>query len=246
MTGRKRLDQRMVELGLAASRARAQDAIAQGHVRVNGKPPTKASQPVTDGAQIELSDQANPYVSRAGLKLAAALEHFSPDLTGAVALDVGASTGGFTQVLLDAGASKVFALDVGHDQLHPSLVSDNRVVNLEGQNARNLTAEDLGTGVDVIVSDVSFISLKLALPPALKLAKPGAWLFALIKPQFEAGKAAVGKGGIVRDPAVRARVNDDLCQWLAHDHGWTVEGLIASPIAGSDGNVEFIVAAKAP
>lgn len=246
MTGRKRLDQRMVELGLAASRARAQDAIAQGQVLINGKPPSKASQLVTDGAQIDLSDSANPYVSRAGVKLEAALAHFSPDLDNAVGLDVGASTGGFTQVLLEAGVRKVFALDVGHNQLHPSLAGDDRVVNLEGLNARDLTGDDLGEPVDVIVSDVSFISLRLALPPALKLAKPGAWLFALIKPQFEAGKKAVGKGGIVRDPDVRAKVSDDLCHWLKHDQGWAVEGLIASPIAGGDGNVEFIVAAKAP
>ncbi|MCP5082644.1 MAG: TlyA family RNA methyltransferase [Alphaproteobacteria bacterium] len=246
MTNRKRLDQRMVELGLASSRSRAQDAIGQGHVQINGKPAIKASQPVTDGAKIALSDEANRYVSRAGVKLAAALAHFSPEVDGAVGLDVGASTGGFTQVLLEAGAAKVFALDVGHGQLHETIAGDARVINLEGLNARDLTAGDIGEPIDVIVSDVSFISLKLALPPALAMAKPGAWLFALIKPQFEAGKEAIGKGGIVRDPEVRTKVFEEICRWLDEDQGWSVAGLIASPITGSDGNVEFIVAARAP
>ncbi|NNF80732.1 MAG: TlyA family RNA methyltransferase [Rhizobiales bacterium] len=246
MTKRKRLDQRMVELGLAASRSRAQDAIGQGHVQINGKLAIKASQKVTDGARITLLDEANRYVSRAGVKLAAALAQFSPKVDGAVGLDVGASTGGFTQVLLEAGAAKVFALDVGHDQLHETIAGDPRVVNLEGLNARDLTANQIGEPVDIIVSDVSFISLKLALPPALGMAKPGAWLFALIKPQFEAGKAAIGKGGIVRDPEVRAKVFEEICRWLKEDQGWAIAGLIASPITGSDGNVEFIVAARAP
>ncbi len=246
MTTRKRLDQRLVELGLASSRSRARDAIAQGHVHIAGKPAAKAGQLVNDGAEITLSDEANPYVSRAGLKLAAALEQFSPDLEGAAGLDVGASTGGFTQVLLNAGAAKVFALDVGHGQLHPMLQSDPRVINLEGRNARDLEAGQIGEPIDVIVSDVSFISLRLALPAALALARPGAWLFALIKPQFEAGKEAVGKGGIVRDEAIRAEVCDEICRWLREDQGWSVSGLMTSPIAGSDGNVEFIVAARAP
>lgn len=246
MTTTKRLDQQIVELGLASSRARAQEAISQGHVQVDGRPAIKASQKVTAGASITLSEDANPYVSRAGLKLAAALEHFSPDLEGAIGLDVGASTGGFTQVLLEDGARKVFALDVGHGQLHGSLVEDPRVVNLEGLNARDLQAHHIGEPVSVIVSDVSFISLKLALQPALALARPGAWLFALIKPQFEAGRDAVGKGGIVRDAETRQRVCDEICSWLAEDQGWMIIGLIASPITGSDGNVEFIVAARAP
>ncbi len=246
MTTTKRLDQQIVDLGLASSRARAQEAVLQGHVQVDGRPATKASQKVLITASITLSDQSNPYVSRAGLKLAAALEHFAPDLMNAVGLDVGASTGGFTQVLLEAGARKVFALDVGHGQLHESLLNDARVVNLEGLNARALQAAQIGEPIDVIVSDVSFISLKLALPPALALARAGAWLFALIKPQFEAGRDAVGKGGIVRDAATRERVCDEICSWLAEDQGWEIAGLIASPITGSDGNVEFIVAARAP
>ena len=246
MTTTKRLDHQIVALGLASSRARAQEAISQGHVQVDGRTATKASQKVLVTASITLSDEANPYVSRAGLKLAAAIERFVPDLEGAVGLDVGASTGGFTQVLLEAGVRKVFALDVGHGQLHESLVNDPRVVNLEGLNARDLQAMHIGEPVDVIVSDVSFISLKLALPPALALARPGAWLFALIKPQFEAGKDAVGKGGVVRDAATRERVCDEICGWLAEDQGWDVAGIIPSPITGSDGNVEFIVAARAP
>lgn len=246
MTTTKRLDQRIVELGLVSSRARAQEAIAQGHVQVDGRAANKASQQVPIRAVITLSDEANSYVSRAGLKLAAALERFSPGLEGATGLDVGASTGGFTQVLLEAGAKKVFALDVGHGQLHESLLNDPRVINLEGLNARDLQPVTIGAPVDVIVSDVSFISLKLALPPALALARPKAWLFALIKPQFEAGKKAVGKGGIVRDVATRERVCEDICGWLAADQGWTIAGLIPSPITGSDGNVEFIVAARAP
>lgn len=246
MAGRKRLDQRMVELGLVSSRSRASDAIAQGHVIVNGKPAAKASHPVTDATKVDLSHGANRYVSRAGAKLAAALAHFAPDMEGTTGLDVGASTGGFTQVLLEAGASKVFVLDVGHGQLSPEIAHDDRVVNLEGLNARDLTADHINQPIDVIVSDVSFISLKLALPRALALAKPGAWLFALIKPQFEAGKEAVGKGGIVRNPETRARVCDEICRWLEQDQGWNVAGLIASPVTGSDGNVEFIVAARAP
>ncbi len=246
MSGRKRLDQRMVELSLASSRSRARDAIGQGHVQINGKPAIKASQLVTDGAKIALSDEANRYVSRAGVKLAAALAHFAAKLDGAVGLDVGASTGGFTQVLLEAGAAKVFALDVGHGQLHETVAGDPRVVNLEGLNARDLSADQIGEPVDIIVSDVSFISLKLALPAALAMAKPGAWLFALVKPQFEAGKEAIGKGGIVRDPEVRTKVFEEICRWLDEDQGWAVTGLKASPITGSDGNVEFIVAARAP
>ena len=246
MHSTKRLDQRIVELGLVSSRARAQEAISHGHIQVDGRPATKASQKVSTAAAITLSDEANPYVSRAGLKLAAALEHFAPDLKDALALDVGASTGGFSQVLLKAGARKVFALDVGHGQLHESLLNDPRVVNLEGLNARDLQPDTIGEPIDVIVSDVSFISLKLALPPALELVRARAWLFALIKPQFEAGRQAVGRGGIVRDAATRERVCEDICGWLTEEHGWTIAGLIPSPITGSDGNVEFIVAARAP
>ena len=172
--------------------------------------------------------------------------YWHTDLKDALALDVGASTGGFSQVLLKAGARKVFALDVGHGQLHESLLNDPRVVNLEGLNARDLQPDTIGEPIDVIVSDVSFISLKLALPPALALVRARAWLFALIKPQFEAGRQAVGRGGIVRDAATRERVCEDICGWLTEEHGWTIAGLIPSPITGSDGNVEFIVAARAP
>ena len=241
-----RLDQALVKRGLVSSRSRAKDAIDSGHVTVDGQPASKPGQKVGAASVLDITEAANPYVSRAGLKLAHAMSYFSPDVNGALALDVGASTGGFTQVLLENGAAKVFAVDVGHGQLHEQLREDERVVNLEGLNARELSSAHIGAAIDVIVSDVSFISLKLVLPPALALARSGAWLLALIKPQFEAGRDAIGKGGIVRDEAMRARVCSDIQDWLESEMDWRVSGLIPSPIHGSDGNVEFIVAARKP
>ncbi len=237
-----RLDQRLVALGLADSRSRAQALVKAGAVTVDGAMARKSSQSVALGASIVVADGALPWVSRAALKLLHALDVLDLDPTGAEALDVGASTGGFTEVLLSRGAKQVYALDVGRDQLHASLAEDPRVVSLEGVNARAIP-EGLIPPVDWVVSDVSFISLEKALPGPLELAKPGAALVALIKPQFEAGPAHVGRGGIVKDPAVhdaaRARIRTFL-----QASGWTVLGEADSPIAGGDGNREFLIAAR--
>ena len=190
-----------------------------------------------------MEDPAAGYVSRAALKLLAALEAFPLDVEGRVCVDIGASTGGFTQVLLERGAARVHAIDVGHGQLADLLRDDPRVVCLEGLNARHLTAAHLPEPPDIIVSDVSFISLTLALPPVLALARPGAQLRALVKPQFEAGPEHVGKGGIVRDERVHRQVLERIRAWLESE-GWEVAGIIPSPVTGSDGNREFLLAAS--
>lgn len=234
-----RLDQRLVALGLAPSRARAQALIAAGVVLIDGTPAQKASQ--TSTGAVSLTENPIPWVSRAALKLVHGLEHFALTPHG-IALDIGASTGGFTEVLLTRGADHVHALDVGHDQLHPSLSSDPRITLHERINARALP-EGLLPVLDWIVSDVSFISLEKALPPALALARPGAILVALIKPQFEAGPAHVGKGGIVRDHAVHRETIDRISAFL-DSSGWRVQGVTASPITGADGNTEFLIAAQ--
>jgi 23S rRNA (cytidine1920-2'-O)/16S rRNA (cytidine1409-2'-O)-methyltransferase len=177
----------------------------------------------------------------------AGLDHFGIDPKGLGCVDIGASTGGFTQVLVERGAAKVIAIDVGHGQMHESIASLQGVASIEGLNARDLKRAHLGScKIGLIVSDVSFISLKLALPPALELAEPECWLVALIKPQFEAGKGNVGKGGIVRDEAVREEVCHQISRWLADDMGWHVAGLIESPVIGSDGNQEYLIAAQKP
>ena len=236
-----RLDQRLVELGLAESRARARALIEAGAVTVDGLPARKPSQPVAAGAAVALTADPNPWVSRGALKLAHALEAFGLTPHG-VALDVGASTGGFTEVLLAHGAEPVFAVDVGHGQLHPRLAADPRIVSLEGVNARDIPA-GLVPAVDWIVADVSFISLEKALPGALVLAKPRAVLVALIKPQFEAGPGVVGKDGVLRDAEARQAVCARIRKWL-EGQGWQVTGLIPSPIEGGDGNREFLIAAR--
>jgi 23S rRNA (cytidine1920-2'-O)/16S rRNA (cytidine1409-2'-O)-methyltransferase len=242
-SGKMRLDEVLVARGLFASRSRARDAILRGTVTVDGLGETRPAQPVTPTAEIAVADPARGYVSRAALKLVAALDAFDLDPAGRVALDVGASTGGFTQVLLERGAGHVVALDVGHGQLHETLRADPRVTVLEGLNARDLAAGDLGgRRPDMIVSDVSFISLKLALPPALALAAPGALGVFLVKPQFEAGRAAIGKGGLLRDPEDGPRVAHDLAGWLGKQPGWRMLGVMPSPIAGGDGNREFLLA----
>jgi len=238
-----RLDQRLVELGLAASRARARALVEAGAVTVDGAVARKASQAVAGDAKLAVTSEPLPWVGRAALKLVHALEVFGLTPRGE-ALDVGASTGGFTQVLLARGAERVYALDVGHGQLHPRIAADPRVVSLEGVNARAIPA-GLVPPVDWITADVSFISLEKALPGALALAKPGAVLVALIKPQFEAGPGAVGKGGIVRDPEVRAAIRARIRDWLAAC-GWQVTGEAESPIEGGDGNREFLIAARKP
>lgn len=242
---RLRLDELLVERGLFASRSRARDAVLRGTVRVAGAPETKPGKTVDATAELAVDDPAQAYVSRAALKLVAALDHFRFDVEGAVALDIGASTGGFTQVLLQRGAARVIALDVGHHQLHESLVRDPRVTVLESVNARDLTSATLdGAAPDLIVADVSFISLKLALPPALELAAPGARGILLVKPQFEAGRDAIGKGGILRETSLGPAIAQDLCNWLDARAGWHALGWIASPIAGGDGNREFLIAGR--
>lgn len=240
---RSRLDELLVTRGLFPSRSRARDAVTRGTVRVDGSVVAKPGQSVAGDAALAVDDPARGYVSRAALKLIAALDHFHLDPAGAQALDVGASTGGFTQVLLERGAASVTALDVGHGQLAPALAADPRVTVLERLNARELAVEHLVRGrPDFIVCDVSFISLRQALPPALALAVAGARCVALIKPQFEAGRAAIGKGGLLRDPAVGERVAAQLAEWLAAEPGWRVLGMVPSPIEGGDGNREFLLA----
>lgn len=239
---RQRLDELLVQRGLFASRSRAADAIKRGTVSVNDEIARKAGQGVTPDVNINISDPAVSYVSRAALKLVAALDAFGFDPANSTALDLGASTGGFTQVLLERGASRVFAVDVGHGQLVDSVLHDPRVLVREGLNARDLALTDLdGVQPDFIVSDVSFISLKLALPPALGLAARGARGVFLVKPQFEAGREAIGKGGILKDEADGPRVAEDLRQWLDAVSGWSAIGLVPSPIEGGDGNREFLL-----
>lgn len=242
-TGRRiRLDELLVARGLFATRSRARDAIERGTVQVDGVAVRKAGQAVLPNAAVRVDDPARGYVSRAALKLVAGLDHFGFDPAGAEALDIGASTGGFTQVLLERGARHVTALDVGHGQLHRSLAMDARVTSIEGLNARDLTGEDLGATLpDFIVSDVSFISLKLALPAALDLAAPGARAVLLVKPQFEAGRDAIGKGGLLKDPGQGEKVAADLDTWLDGQPGWRALGIVASPIEGGDGNREFLL-----
>lgn len=238
-----RLDQLLVDKGIFASRSRARDAIVRGTVQVDGVVVTKPGTSVAINAAIVADDPASSYVSRAALKLVAGLDHFAINVKGCTALDIGASTGGFTQVLLERGADHIIAVDVGHGQLHESLRGNMRVSNIETLNARDLLQDHLGgKSVDLVVSDVSFISLKLALPPALDLAEPGARCVLLVKPQFEAGREAIGKGGILRDPKDGERVANDLRNWLDGLPGWTALGFCPSPIEGGDGNREFLLA----
>lgn len=243
----QRLDQLLMSLALFETRSRARDAIARGTVSVNGQVITKPGQVCSPDADIVIDDPAKAYVSRAALKLVAALDHFRLDPKGKDCLDIGASTGGFTEVLLQRDAAHVTAIDVGHGQMHERIAADPRVTNIEGMNARNLTEADLsGRAIDFVVSDVSFISLKLALPPALNLAVPGAICVLLVKPQFEAGREAIGKGGLLRDPESAPQVAAELERWLTEDIGWTSFGLIPSPISGGDGNQEFLLAGRKP
>jgi 23S rRNA (cytidine1920-2'-O)/16S rRNA (cytidine1409-2'-O)-methyltransferase len=236
---RMRADRLLVERGLFESRAKAQDAIAAGLVMANGVIVRKAADDIEIDAEID-ARPAHPYVSRGGLKMAAALEHFGFDPKGRVCLDVGASTGGFTQVLLERGAARVYAVDVGRAQLHASLRQLSQIVTLEEKDIRNLPPLDAAP--DLIVMDVSFISLKQVLPAALKLARRPAQLVALIKPQFEAGRERVKKG-VVRDPAVHADVCKDIEAFVA-SLAWRVLGVIPSPITGGDGNKEFLLGAE--
>lgn len=239
----KRADIFLVETGYAASRSEAQAAIKAGLVKVDGEVLDKPSRHVAPGAAVAYQ-KPHPFVSRGALKLAAALDRFRLSPDGRVALDIGASTGGFTEVLLAGGARKVYAIDVGHDQLHARLRRDPRVVAKDGLNARDLTAAEVPEAAGAIVADVSFIGLKLVLLPALALAAKEAWLVALVKPQFEVGRAGVGKGGIVRNEAARQAAVEEIVAFLTQQSGWTVLGTMDSPIAGGDGNREFLVAAQ--
>lgn len=243
----ERLDQLLVSLGHFASRSRARDAVSRGTVSVNGKIVTKPSQTVAANVRIAITDPAQAYVSRAALKLTAALDHFKLDPKGLDCLDVGASTGGFTEVLLHRGANHVVSIDVGHGQIHPRIENDRRVTSLEGLNARFLTNEDIDDReIGFIVSDVSFISIKLALAPALDLAASGALAVLLVKPQFEAGRDAISKAGLLKEPETAPAVAAELERWLVEDMGWKSLGLIPSPIAGGDGNVEFLLGGEKP
>lgn len=245
--GRSRLDELLVRRGLFATRSRARDAIERGTVTVGGMAATKPGLAVTDDAAIAVDDPARGYVSRAALKLIAGLDAFAVDPSGCTALDIGASTGGFTEILLERGASHVVAVDVGHDQLHPRLEADDRVTSHEGLNARVLDADHLDDrAIGAVVSDVSFISLKLALPPALTLAEPGAFCVLLVKPQFEAGREAISKAGLLKDPDSAPAVAAELERWLVEDMGWQSLGLISSPITGGDGNVEYLLGGRKP
>jgi len=236
-----RLDHLLVEREFFSSRSRASDAIKRGHVTLNGVVAEKPGQRADAADDISISDPAAAYVSRAALKLACALDHFNVDVTGAIAADIGASTGGFSQVLLERGAQRIYAVDVGHGQLAQSLCDDARIISMEGMNAHHLTKAHIPESLNLIVSDVSFISLKLALPPVLQLAAPKAQLIALIKPQFEVGRGNLGKGGIVRDQHLRQSVIADISTWLADEMKWKISGVIASPVSGSDGNEETLI-----
>jgi 23S rRNA (cytidine1920-2'-O)/16S rRNA (cytidine1409-2'-O)-methyltransferase len=241
MTSRRRADRLLVERGLFDSRAKAQAAIAAGLVTADGAPVRKASDEIAAVAALS-AQAAHPWVSRGGVKLAAALDHFGFDPAGRVCLDVGASTGGFTQVLLARGARRVYAVDVGSGQLHPRLRDEPAIVALEATDIRTLEPARLPEQPDFVTADASFISLKLVLPPALSLVRVPARLVALIKPQFEAGRRH-RKKGIVRDRQIHAAVCDDIAAFVS-SLGWTVAGIIPSPIAGGDGNREFLLGAS--
>ena len=239
-----RLDRLLVERGLAPTRSRAADLVRLGAVKVEGVAVAKPGMLLAPDTKLAVAADASPYVSRGGLKLAAALDAFGLSPAGRVAIDLGASTGGFTEVLLERGAKRVYSVDVGHGQLHPKLRADPRVTALEETDARSLDTAIVPEPVGAIVADLSFISLAKALPPALRLAAPGAWLVTLVKPQFEAGRGAVGKGGIVRDEKTRALAVARVREFVAGTPGWEVIGEMPSPIQGADGNVEFLLAAR--
>ena len=238
-----RIDQLLVDRGLVESRSKAQALILAGLVYSGERKMEKSGQAVAEDAPLEVRGHEHPWVSRGGIKLAHALEAFGWDVTGAVALDVGSSTGGFTDVLLQKGAAKVFAIDVGTNQLAWKLRQDPRVVVHEKTNARYLTDAVVTEPVDIIVCDASFISLAKVLDRAVDFARPGGRLVALVKPQFEADRGEIGKGGVVRDAAVHERVCAAAAEWIGA-RGWVVEGIETSPITGPEGNVEFLLAAR--
>ena len=240
---KERLDKVIKERRLIRSRSRAQRMIEAGRVTVNGQVIDRPGHPIDSEAEIEILDY-EAYVSRGGEKLEAALEQFYVEPKGRVCLDVGASTGGFTDCLLQHGAVKVFAIDVGHDQLHPTLRSDPRVVVREGLNARYLESRDIGEPVSLVVADVSFISLKLILPPLVDVVAHGGELILLVKPQFEVGKEALPASGVVRDATLQARALNDVARFIDDETPWHVIEVMVSPIEGEKGNVEFFIHAR--
>lgn len=240
---KSRADQLLVDRGLAESRSKAQALILAGLVYAGERKVEKAGQGLAEDVALEVKGKDHPWVSRGGIKLAHGLDHFGWAVSGAVALDVGSSTGGFTDVLLQRGAVRVFAVDVGTNQLAWSLRQDPRVIVHEKTNARYLTDAIVTEPVDLIVCDASFISLTKVLDTALGFARPGGRLLALIKPQFEADRHEVGKGGVVRDEAVRERVCGEVAAWLT-GRGWRVAGVTTSPITGPEGNVEYLIGAE--
>ena len=251
VSGRIRLDQRLVALGLVATRSKARDLVVRGAVLVDGAACLKPGQLVGPRATVSLADTLDDgelptgaaHVSRGALKLLAALDRFSVSPAGRIALDIGASTGGFTQVLLERGAARVYAVDVGREQLAPIVRDDPRVSVLDRQDARTLDRALVPEVPGFITADVSFISLTRALPAVLALAAPDAVLVALVKPQFEAGRAAIGKSGIVKSREARAKALDNVTAWLSAQPGWRVLGTMTSPITGKGGNVEYLIAA---
>jgi len=239
---KQRVDQLLASRGLAESRTRAQALILAGVVFAGERKVAKAGEMIADDVVLEVRGRDHPWVSRGGVKLAHGLDHFGWDVTGAVAMDVGSSTGGFTDVLLTRGAVRVYAVDSGTNQLAWKLRQDPRVLVLEQLSARLLTEEHVPEPVDIIVCDASFIALAKVLQRPLDFAKPAARLLVLVKPQFEAGRGEVGKGGVVRDASVHQRVCDEAAAWLAAQPGWQVVGLTQSPITGPEGNIEFLLA----
>lgn len=241
---RDRADRIMVRKGLVPSREQAQALIEAGHVVADGKQVKKASQNLPEDSVLQLEGAGTMRVSRAGEKLDHALEHFKLEVSGAVCLDIGASTGGFTEVLLRKGASRVYAVDVGHDQLAETLRQDSRVVSLEGTNARHLTRLQIPEDIDVLVCDASFISLTKVLEKAVYFVKPDGVMVTLVKPQFEVGRGRVGRGGLVREPELHEEVSCTAIAWLESLPGWRCLGLTGSPITGTQGNREFLMAGR--
>lgn len=241
---KERVDKMLVDRGLAESRTKAQALIMAGLVYVGTQRIDKAGQMLPTDCELVLKGQDHPWVSRGGMKLAKALEHFAIDPSGLVAADIGASTGGFTDVLLTHDAARIYAIDVGHGQLAWKLRNDPRVVVMEKTNARYLSVQEIPEPLDLVVCDASFIGLQTVLPAALTLTKPSALAIALIKPQFEVGPAQVGKGGVVRDPALHQTVIERITAWFNGLPGWSVIGITESPILGPEGNKEFLIAAR--
>ena len=242
---KKRADQLLVERGFAESRSRAQAYIMAGNVYVGGKKIEKSGQQLNEDAPLEVRGKEHPWVSRGGLKLIKALDEFDINVCGMTVIDVGASTGGFTDVCLTNGASKVYAVDVGHGQLAWKIRNDERVIVLEKTNARYLSTEQIDEPIQLVVCDASFIGLQTVLPAAMSMVVPNGLLVALIKPQFEVGKGKVGKGGVVREPELHREVCDKIENWITQEMtDWNVIGITQSPIKGPEGNVEFLIGAR--